>query len=1373
MKYQWKKRLLAVLVSLSILASSSTMTLAATYPEAPSHRGTVANLVIGNWGAIGLEYLERGVMRGIGAAASHTDGAMSDILKFTKKILGNPQSTALGEIRALCEQIMNQIYALQSNIYSTTASLEGSIQHLQGTVDRNNYDSYHNQLVSFYNRYLGVYNDFLAMTEALDAYTKDPSESRLKTLRLSYEKVEGFYNNASDSHTGTEFNFTSDLNAALQLISPYPATQTVNADIAVSDKRGWGSSTGSTTFLDALRTYLLDGYAFEHDIYSNMKSGMNEAAGYLSIYLSAYRLYTEFGAQRINSDPALTEKEKQNQINTLWNDFSNNSYRAMRGIEQMMSLYNADLAGYMREYDVDSSIKMSYQSSRSYKQNVWHPDHWVSHSYDFSAEKTQEIVQVYQVRPVGSNTAYAILKSDNDPDASKNNIQLVANDLVSVALDLRYSDARALNADFDNLLSSSSPSWYYMPKSVGDIQSLLNVAAYTSDASDGQHLVTFLKSQGLTNLPNITKTTGSYNHDTLKKGAFMLMDTKREWSPSNTMIPDNQDMDTTFLNVELPLYRDNARQNQVLIDVEGDIYDNRGSYGGKEVLVMLSGTPRISFFSSTVGNGTLEIYQADAEGNPTGAAFNPSRELLLSGTPMVAKVRPGDNQVLKSLVLTANNGAYTVDLVGGSINGSDTSAEELLPYLQTDKDGYYYFHLPVPYQDARVTATFGAPDRAYKTYTVDLASSKEGEALFAGSNGMISREFHAGDTVELNVRPYQGKLIDMVTAATTTGRNIRISNITNEDLRTTPTSKSYRFEMPDEAVIVNVTYRDGHTVSLSTANNGTIAFTGIACSNSEWLNYPITYAPGDTVQIELQPNDGYYIENCTVIGQTSYDDIPAIVNNTVLQFKMPKENVTVTPAFAQIISGLHTATIDCTGSGSLKFIEHGVGINTAERSYKNGETVTFTAETFGDAVLESVTVKEYGGNELELTKSKDTYSFTMGNRNVTISAQFTPYTVMTIKSTDPSQANIRFADGTPNISGSTANIPPNQKTYIQVDYYIGADSIYEIIAVDENRKPISVKKESSIQDGPDLYSIQTTSKNVEISLKISYYKKVKLVNYNMRFVDGGNENRVPGKEVRVFVPSATKATNVYASDGHGILIRLTYHSYEYFSFIMPNRDVFVYKEGAPGFKLSLGNLASSQLQVNYKNLAHYTEDSGAIFFELDQPLSIEIVVPKGKTFDLSFGIFDQNNLPIAVNKTVTRLEDGQTKYLFEFVGKEQPLRIEYSEVQLHQVDTQYYDEQMGKYLPINQQTVRHGECAKRVDAPERPGKVFVDWQIDSRSFDWKTPIEGDITLTAIYKDYKAGSDQNTPDTADQSPAAAILLFALSLGTLLILKKIRQ
>lgn len=1373
MKYQWKKQMLATLVSLSILASSSTTTLAATYPEAPSHRGTVANLVIGNWGAIGLEYLERGVMRGIGAAASHTDGTMSDILKFTKKILGNPQSTALGEIRALCEQIMNQIYALQSNIYSTTASLEGSIQHLQETVDRNNYDSYHNQLVSFYNRYLGVYNDFLSMTEALDAYTKDPSESRLKTLRLSYEKVEGFYDNASDVHTGTEFNFTSDLNTVLQLISPYPATQTINADIAASDKSGWGSSTGSTTFLNALHTYLLDGYAFEHDIYSNMKAGMNEAAGYISVYLSAYRLYTEFGAQRINFDPSLNEKEKQNKINTLWNDFSTNSYRAIRGIEQMMSLYSADLAGYMREYDVDSSIKMAYQPSRSYKQNVWHPDHWETHSYSLSAEKTKETVQVYQVRPVGSDTAYAIFKSDNDSDVSKNNTQLVANDLVSVALDLRYSDARALNADFDNLLSSSSPSWYYMPKSVGDIQSLLNVSAYTSKASGGQHLITFLKSQGLTNLPNITKTTGSYNHDTLKKGAFMLMDTKREWEPSNTMIPGNQDMDTTFLNVELPLYQDNARQNQVLIDVEGDIYDNRSSYGGKEVLIMLSGTPRISFSSSTTGNGTLEIYQADANGDPTGAAFNPSREVVFSGTPMVAKVKPGDHQVLKSLVLTANNGSYEVDLVGGSIDGSTTMAEELLPYLQTDKSGYYYFHFSLPYQDAKVTATFGEPDQAYTTYTVDLEGSQEGEALFADSNGMISREFHAGDPVELNVRPYQGKLIDTVTATTTTGRNIRILDTTNEDLRTTPTSGNYRFEMPDEAVTVNVTYRDGYTVSLSAVNNGTATFTGIACSNSDWLRYPITYAPGDTVQVDIQPNDGYYTENCTVIGRTSYDDIPATVNNSVLQFKMPEENVTVTPAFAQIISGLHTATIDCTGSGSLKFIEHGVEINTAERSYKNGETVTFTAKTFGDAVLESVTVKEYGGNELELTNSKDTYSFTMGSRNVTISAQFTPYTVMTIKPADPSQANIQFADGTPNISGSTANIPPNQKTYIQVDYYIGADSIYEIIAVDENRKPISVKKESSIQDGSDLYSIQTTSKNVEISLKISYYRNVKLVNYGMRFSDGGNGTRLPGEQVLVFVPGAPKATKVYASDGHGNVIRLTYHQYEYFSFTMPDADVYVYTEGTPGFKLSLGNLASSQLQINYKNLERYAEDSDAAFFEPDRPLSIEILVPKGKTFDLSFGIFNQNNLPIAVNKTVTRLEDGQTRYLFEFVGKEQPLRIEYSEVQLHQVDTQYYDEQMGKYLPINQQTVRHGECAKRVDAPKRPGKVFVGWQIDNQNFDWKTPIETNITLTAIYKDSATGSDKNTPDTGDQSPSAAILLFALSLGTLLILKKIRQ
>lgn len=65
---------------------------------------------------------------------------------------------------------------------------------------------------------------------------------------------------------------------------------------------------------------------------------------------------------------------------------------------------------------------------------------------------------------------------------------------------------------------------------------------------------------------------------------------------------------------------------------------------------------------------------------------------------------------------------------------------------------------------------------------------------------------------------------------------------------------------------------------------------------------------------------------------------------------------------------------------------------------------------------------------------------------------------------------------------------------------------------------------------------------------------------------------------------------------------------------------------------------------------------------------------------------------------------------------------------------------------------------------------FAETQVIT--YDWKTPIKADTTITAIYKDSSAGSDKNAPNTRDTSPAWAVSLFALSIAALLILKKIR-
>lgn len=51
---------------------------------------------------------------------------------------------------------------------------------------------------------------------------------------------------------------------------------------------------------------------------------------------------------------------------------------------------------------------------------------------------------------------------------------------------------------------------------------------------------------------------------------------------------------------------------------------------------------------------------------------------------------------------------------------------------------------------------------------------------------------------------------------------------------------------------------------------------------------------------------------------------------------------------------------------------------------------------------------------------------------------------------------------------------------------------------------------------------------------------------------------------------------------------------------------------------------------------------------------------------------------------------------------------------------------------IESQIVKKGDCATKPDNPEKEGFTFVEWQFDSKIYDFNTPIESDILLTAFY-----------------------------------------
>ena len=210
MKHKWKKRIACTVLSLCILLPSSITTLAGTVTRnVPDRRGAITSIVTGNWGALGMEYLERAVMFGVGQAASHTDGTLSDVLSFTKRILGNPQSAALGKITELCQQISQQITQLQGELFSTTAQLEENIQKLQTSVDRNNYDGYHkNQTVIGDDCFIGCNTNLVSpvtlgdrvFTAAGTTVTKNVPDGALAVARARQTTLEGWNDRRRAAH---------------------------------------------------------------------------------------------------------------------------------------------------------------------------------------------------------------------------------------------------------------------------------------------------------------------------------------------------------------------------------------------------------------------------------------------------------------------------------------------------------------------------------------------------------------------------------------------------------------------------------------------------------------------------------------------------------------------------------------------------------------------------------------------------------------------------------------------------------------------------------------------------------------------------------------------------------------------------------------------------------------------------------------------------------------------------------------------------------------------------------------------------------------------------------------------------------------------
>ncbi len=979
------KRILTVMLVICLLVTSVFSVGAFTPP--PQIKGAVISIVTRAWGALAYEYLERAVLRGMGEVANAAgDSTFGKVVSTAKKLLGNPTATAVGEVKALCTEILEELAVIEDKIDTCNTRLE----ELLTKFAYEDYEEAHKVIVSFKNTYTDVYGCYDTLITALNTYAESPTDSHLQSVRTAFDAVEAFYTDntgaLSDEHTETEFNFSSDLAAFLTVISPYAYGQTYAEDAQPSDTSSWGSPiTSDPTYMDLVHTYMTASYPYEHEIYEGMMAAMNEVAATAALYLNAHRLFTEVGAQMVNADASLDEDTRARELTKLWNTYNRNSFRLMRGIEQMATVCHSHTATLMRPYDMDASIQMNVRSwigQLRFRQLVDTDGESVV-AYNLQADKTlQKHLRFYLVKSPTDNGVYAILQNGaaNGWSADLNNT-----DLVEVIFEDLGATYTGVSGDFMNLRDSASPTGFRMLESADDLYGLIDVTSYD------EHLYSFLSEHVYTQtadgrvvlLPSAPAESGSFDSDDLRNGMMIpLYDDIINFEPSQIL---ERDMVIEMVNATQPLTIDDLGRSQIDMDTEDDISDS-GENHNSALVILRSDAPTATVSLNTNGNGSAVLTNENGD--------SVAGNTLSSGTPLTLTVTPEDGNMITAVDLELANGS-TVSLVGESVSESgDMSVEEALTSALPDTNGAYTFRLPVPYQNAAVHVRFAPTDPALKTYTAHIQSSDDGDIQFAGNNGIGHTTACADETVSLHIRPYTGKAVDTVTITTADGTTVDATDVTASELVYTPSSKVFTFPMPAADATIAVTFKDGYTVDLSTANGGpgctaSYTFNVTNLFDDSWLSSTLTLEEGAEVTINATCPNSYYVDEFLITNLATSQSILGTVSGNSITFTMPKGSVSAKVVFREITVGDYYVSLAADGAGTAHFYDAYTS-NSIKHHYNPGDTVTL--QTITDKSFEPVlTVSDVSGNAITVTQDPtDTafYTFVMPAANVNVHVQF-------------------------------------------------------------------------------------------------------------------------------------------------------------------------------------------------------------------------------------------------------------------------------------------------------------------------------------------------------------------------------------------------
>ena len=1006
MKTRTKKGLMRTASGMvaAVMLSVNAMSAVPVIKPIDASAGTISNLVTGKFAAIGLEYFERAVMRGLTEAATQTQNeAISEILTKTKRVLSNPTSNALSDLTKLCKQIDMEVKAIDQKITANNAEMSKRIEELKGLVAYGTYSGYAEKmgkLDTTYSDLSGYYNELIT---AANNYCNDQSEANLKELQKKYATLEVLYNGANGDKTVVNFNFANDCDDLAMLLSPYNPSTPIDYSVDVSDSSKWGAPEIRLTYISSFYEMVSPQDPFDHQLYSDMSMQYTKAATVVYHYLNAYELYILYASQKIYSTPVSdlgistikSEKDKSVYIERLWDDYNKCAYKLERALAQMVEPYDDLLSGAMREYDINSTICFNGMRDQI------DPSESYTSELPFNEEtsyrnKTSDVMETAQVRPAGSNTTYYFRQNtDTQPAVTVGDLYYHAFDIIThIGLaPTGYNSITTYTCDYYNLFKATPvyPAGLSSVSKESDLLTLIDTENYTLYEND---LMAYLNGNGVPYLPNIAHNGSSdMSGDALKAGQF-LFTPEYEWF--DTL---NYDIDFRLVNVSKCISKDDCAANaqQVMVDAEDTFRDNSDTYDHQEVLTVYKGEPEITL---NLG-GKSEHAEVKAVSRQTGAEVKPGDNTLKSGDVVELKIKPEEGYKISALRLgdkRSKDAGNTEDkwLLQQFVYPDDEYGP--MSGVKTDSDGYYCFDINVPFRDAYILVDTAAAS-SYNTAQLvipEKSADKNGELMFGDLSDASEKLYAKGDTVTIDVLPYEGKNCTGIKITDKDG-NVLSGVSASEVEKTwalTPTAKEYTFTMPDKAVKIEAKYGNAYAVELDKASTDAsldINFSLSGIMNDSWQDEKLYFAEGETVSISAEPVDSkHYVSKVKAVSVPSMDslEVKSVKKDgkTTYSFTMPASDVSVSAEAKEYKSGEYGVQLE--GDGLYFTDADEKGLSYVRKAA--GETVNFMID--GKYLHDGYTpkVRDAAGSSVNYLKNGDgSFSFTMPASDVVITLEKT------------------------------------------------------------------------------------------------------------------------------------------------------------------------------------------------------------------------------------------------------------------------------------------------------------------------------------------------------------------------------------------------